>query len=225
VLAGFGLEALAQKACCLRVVRHAWVGIVTLGVLAALSPSLLIGPGAGTVQVRWADSAPFHLMGGNRTQRKPRDAFLYTPHIERLSQRVKHLSAAGDILWSNASYAGGLVAALAHRPTASAMFYEVPPARPFDPIGASRWILWFKIGLQPGVPALEELRRRYALELVEEDELAMVFRNPAVGDAAHPPESVVPLWVVFVLLCAVCAAITWDFAAIHDHRERTHGQT
>ena len=214
LLAGYAAARLSSQVATRfrhRCSRWTVMGLIAGAVVA--SPSWSVSPSG--VRLRWLEAVPFHLF--NWTAPAPMDRVIPAPAIERLGELVERVSHQTEILWSNASYAGGLVAALAHRPTSSAMFYEVPPARPFDPIGAAHWILWFKIGPQPGTPTLEELRRRDALELVAYDELAMVFRNPAAGEPARPPEAVVPLWAAFVLLCAVCGAILWDF------RERTHG--
>ena len=112
------------------------------------------------MRIAWPDSTLFHLMNWPATRHKGLDIHLYTPYTVRLAQTVASVSQPGEIVWSNTSYVGGLIATLAHRPTSSAMLYEVPPARPFDPIGAARWIVWLKIGSFPGVPPLEDVIRR-----------------------------------------------------------------
>lgn len=214
LLAGYAVERLSTEVA--EWLHHRvsrWTVMLAMAGAMMVSPSWSISPSG--VHLRWLDAAPFHLL--NWSAPAVTDRAIGSAGIERLSKLVERVTHPAEILWSNAPYAGGLVAALAHRPTASAMFYEVPPARPFDPVGASRWILWFKIGPQPGAPTLEELRRRHALELAADEELALVFRNPGARDAARSPEAVVPLWAAFVLLCAVCVAIAGDFT--------THGKT
>ena len=140
LLAGIGLTGLAQFLGT-RARRETAFGALLLGIV-VLSPTLMRTP----VGWRWAwlDSAPWHLVDLAPTRRQV-EAGVYASPITRLVEVVKARTQPGEILWSNAPYTLGLIAALAHRPTASAMLNEVRPSRPFDPIGAAHLILWFKL--------------------------------------------------------------------------------
>lgn len=209
LLAGYGLGDLSHRLSRWRpCVISRGLALAALGGLLVMSPSFLLGPSG--MECRWLDTAPFHLLNWSGVERKAMDVQLYNPYTEQLAKTVEGLSHPREIIWSNAAYVGGMVAALAHRPTSSAMFYEVPPARPFDPIAAAQWIVWFKIAPLPDTPALEGLVRRYQLTLVAEDEIALLFRNPAANRLANHPHAVIPWWLAVVLLCILLSVSVWD---------------
>jgi len=163
------------------------------------------------LHARWWSAAPFHLLPWPRTERSALDVQFYTPQTARLAQTVASLSQPGDILWSNATYAGGLMATLAHRALSSGMFYEVGPARPFDPVAAAQWIVWFKLAPMPGIPPIVRLIHRYQLQPAAEDDVAVVFRNPFASEAARRPQAVIPWGLAFMLSCGLIGLILWDF--------------
>ena len=222
VLAGFGLERIASW-CGRRFSRlqaASWVSLLAIGALMLGTPTMAVrtGPLSGVgeaearrIEWRWPDSALLHLVGTAAVQRKGTDIHLYGPPTEHLARMVEAISQPGDVLWSNMNYGGGLVAALAQRPTSSAMFYEVPPARPFDPIASARWIIWFRVGPLPTVEPLPRLVERLQLQFVEQTPLALVWRNPSAASLAHSPEAVIPLWLAGVLLCGLLGVVVWDF--------------
>ncbi len=160
---------------------------------------------------RWADTGMFHLVGWPGTTPKPLDVSLATPEMERLASLVARASRPGEILWSNADYAGGLVAALADRPMASAMFSEVAASVIADPVAAAHWIVWFKLPEAGSEHRLRALVQRYGLALAADTDLALVFRHPGGGRLAERPRAVIPLWVSGMLLCVVLSGIIWDF--------------
>ena len=69
------------------------------------------------------------------------------------SRWVAAHTAPQAVIWCNVPYAGGLIAAFAHRVLAMAMFYEVRPLRPFDPLTAADTVIWFKDQEQNADPA------------------------------------------------------------------------
>ena len=123
-------------------------------------------------------------------------------------------SQPGEILWSNAPYALGLVAALAHRPIASAMLNEVLPLHWRDPRQAAHLIIWYKFDPIPGMPSLQRFRA-HALTRVDEDDLAILFRQAGVQATAHPPQRIVPWWVAAGLLGLLLGGVVWDSARHH----------
>ena len=211
---GGGRGGVERSSLPLNKIPRPWAGdfmVTLLLFLAAIvSPTLAIG-GPRRTNILWTDASPFHLLWWSGTTPKPIDRTLSAPQTERLARTVSSLSRPGEILWSNAPYAVGLIAALAHRPMASAMLAEVSPAASGDPMAAAHLLVWFKIDPFPETPALSELVRRYHLQLVADDALAWVFRNPAATHLAHPPHAIIPLWLAFVLLCGALGLIVWDF--------------
>ncbi|MBI2884682.1 MAG: hypothetical protein HYY15_00745 [Candidatus Omnitrophica bacterium] len=195
-------------------------------VLACLvSPTLVIGaPSAASAsraqewRWQWMDSGWFHLAGWPRTVPKPLEASLVTRETEQLAAVVEEVSRPGDIIWSNADYAGGLIVALAHRAMSSAMFSEVASAATSDPVAAAHWVVWFRELDAQDRQRLAALIARYGLVLAQETKLALVLRHPGGGRPAQAPRAVIPLWVSGVLLCVVLGAVIWDF-----HRPNCHG--
>ena len=213
LLAGYGLAGVAKRLTRSRRQPAArWAVIVGLSAVATLSPSVVFSE--GTVQIAWPDSTPFHLVNWPATRHKGLDIHLYTQYTARLAKTLIAVSQPGEIFWSNASYVGGLIATLAHRPMSSAMLYEVPPARPFDPIDAAQWIVWLKIGSFPGVPPLEEVIHRYRLTQVYEDEIARVFRHPGAVRTATAPRAALSWVIVFVLSCGFLGLVVWDLRGL-----------
>ncbi|MBI3324210.1 MAG: hypothetical protein HYZ92_02920 [Candidatus Omnitrophica bacterium] len=184
--------------------------VICAGAVLALSPSLALDN--GRLQWHWPDTAPFHLAGWPGVVTKPNDLMLYTRHTERVVKTVQATSLPGEILWSNAPYSGGLVAALAGRALSCAMLFEVPPTTGYDPIAAAHLILWFKIEPLPGALPLELIRRRYQLRLVDDDEIAWIFRREPPGPLAGPPRAVIPFWMAVVLLCGASGLIVLELA-------------
>ena len=158
---------------------------------------------------RWPDSAPWHLVRSSAVVRKETDSSLYVPQIERLVREVTASSQPNDILWSNASYALGLIAALAHRPMSSAMLNEVSATASADPVRAAHLIIWFKFP-QPGERSRFSQLSRYPLTRVAEDDLAIVFRQAGVASPARTPQAVLPLWVALLIVGVAVALICSD---------------
>jgi len=157
----------------------------------------------------WPDSAPAHLLSWPGVVRKEVDTSLYSPAVERLAREVARQTRPQEIIWSNAPYAIGLIAALAHRPIASAMFNEVAAPHSVDAVRAAHVVVWLKIGDLPGMISQASLAR-YPLTLIAETDLAMVLRQAGVSISARVPVAVMPLSLAMVLLGASVALIVWD---------------
>jgi hypothetical protein len=157
----------------------------------------------------WPDAAPWHLLNAPFTPPKRLDAGIYSPQVEKAARLVERSSGAREIIWSNAPYAGGFVAALAHRPTSSFMFSEIRPARSFDPPAAAHLILWFKLDPRS---LLGDWSLVSHLQLIpmQQDEFVALFRQPAVAETARPPQAACPLWAAWVVFAAAVGVIGWD---------------
>ena len=162
-------------------------------------------------QQHWPDSAPWHLVGAPGAAVKELDATFVAPPMEELVALVERNTRPGEILWSNAPYAVGLVAALAHRPMSSAMFNEVGPAQAFDPIAAARLVVFFKVGSVPGWVNLADLRR-YRLIQVADTEVAALYRRTGPAVPARPPQAVMPLAAAAAALAGLAALAGWDLS-------------
>lgn len=206
LLAGYGLASWMDRITW-RTPR--WAGWAAVGAGLLLAPSMLVQD--SQVRMVWLDAAPFHLLNAPRTAPKAMEVQLHTPPTMRLARAVAAAARPGEILWSNAAYAGGFVAALAGRPTSSAMFYEVPPARPFDPVEAAHWVIWFNVAPMPGVPSLQSLVSRYHLTVAGEGSLAVLLHNPAARQLAQVPRAFIPWWPAFMLLCMLLGFIVLNF--------------
>jgi len=206
LLAAGGLERVS------RWITRRWRVAGSVGaVMAVLGLVIVMGPSlrrdGHEVSIRLADAAVFRALRGTLVGPP-----VYGAALQGLAYQVVRISQPGDILWSNAPYAGGLIAGLSHRATSSAMLYEVAASRTWDPVAAAQWIVWFKIDPLPGMPTFEALRRRYALTPVLDQPLAFVLRNPAASQRAHAPVACIPFWVAGVLLWAVLGIVWWDLS-------------
>ena len=207
LLAGVGVEWLAQRLSR----RHLTAEMMVCGllVLVTFGPTLTVEQ--GRLEWRWVDSTPFHLgrapdaaTGGRRLEMG-----VHGPKMEQLAGEVERLTQPGEILWSNASYAGGWIAALIPRALSSLMLDEIPSLPSHDPIRSAHLIVWFKMPTLGGGPTVEDLRRS-PLERVAETDLAILFRNPEATAPATMPQAVMPLWLALACLGGALAAIACD---------------
>ena len=208
LLAGIGIEWVVQRLAGKPGRRRAMSGILA-GLVLLLAPTL-VRTDAGW-QWRWPDAAPFHLAGAPFVVRKERDATFLSPRVERLAALVARQTSSSEILWSNAPYALGLIAALAHRSMSSAMLGEVAASRPFDPIAAARLVVFFKVGSLPGWASLADLRS-YPLTPVAENDVAVLYRRTDRAETARPPRAVMPLAVAAAALATAVALTAWDLS-------------
>lgn len=177
-----------------------------LGVL-LLAPSLTHAPTGW--HWRWFDAAPWHLLNAPWTVSKPIDVSFASPQMEELARVVARQTQPGEIVWSNAPYALGLIAALADRPIASAMFNEVVGAEPANPPAVARLIVWFKFETLPGARSAPP-RPPGPLTVVADQELAVVYRQAGVTVRAKAPAAGLPLVVALLLLLLGITGIVWD---------------
>lgn len=199
--AGVGLDWLA------RAVGRRWWTWALLTVL-ALGPTLTVEQ--GRARWRWTDSTPFHLLRvPDAATGRRLEAGVHGSKMEQLAEEVQRLTKPGEILWSNASYAGGWIAALTSRALSSLMLDEIPSLPSDDPIRSAHLIVWFKTPPLPGATTFEDLNR-YPLKRVGETELALLFRNPTAAAPARPPRAVLPLGIALLALGAGLVLIIRD---------------
>jgi len=129
--------------------------------------------------------------------------------MEQLAEEVQRLTKPGEILWSNASYAGGWLAALTSRALSSLMLDEIPSLPSGDPIRSAHLIVWFRTPPLPGATTFADLSR-YPLERVGETELAVLFRNPTAAAPARAPRAILPLGAALLALGVGLGLIGWD---------------
>jgi len=210
LLTGVGADWVAERMATARTTEgtRALAG-VTLFLALCLSPTLAARDGG--MRWVWPDGAPLHLVGVPWAKPKTLEAGALTPGMSRLAERVAELTQPGDILWSNAPHALGLIAALAHRPMSCAMLSEIAPAKPADPLDAAQWVVWFKLDPTPGVVAMSRLKRA-PFHPVAEDDLAMIFRREGERQTARIPQAVLPLGIAWMLLAVVIGLAAWDLS-------------
>ena len=210
LLAGLGLDGAAERMSRPRGGSAAarLLAMTSLLVIAVALPSVRLA--SGRAHLAWRSAAPWQWFAPSDAPRNELDAGLVAPQTVSLAKLVEDSTQPGEVLWSNAPYAVGLIAALANRPMSSAMFSEVQPLESFDPIAAARLIVWFKLGPMPGTPPLERVVRRYGLLPVADTDIAWVLQSPQPRPRASPPRAVVPLWAAVMLLCGFLGLIGWD---------------
>ena len=213
LLGGIGLDWIAQWLS--RTLRREHLrAVIGLVLFVVLTCSPTVSRTETGLRGAWMDGSALHLMGYPGATPKEIEAGLYTRVMERVVADVRAHSQPREILWANAPYALGLVAALADRPMSSAMLNEVGPARSLDPVAAAHLIVWFKIEPIPGIPGWADLAR-YPLARVAEDDAAILYRQSGVTQTARPPERAMPWWVAWGLVSAAVAAVAWDLSR-HD---------
>ncbi len=168
----------------------------------------------------WPDAAPWHLLGAPWAAQKPIDVSRYSPLIDEVVGIVSRESRPDEILWSNADYALGMVAALAHRPMSSTMLSEVVPARPFDALAAAHLVIWFKYEPLP--------RFAGAWQRVAETDVVVVLRQEGSMRRARVPQAVIPFALAAAVACAAVVLIVQDLrfdstsGVVKDARRSSH---
>ena len=174
--------------------------------LLIMSPTLSHGP-SGWRWV-WPDSTPAHLLR-LAARSNSLEPLLPDGYRAELVRRVKGASLPGEPLWANAPYAAGQVAALAGRPLSMAMLTEVGPWRMFDPIAQAPLVLWFKLAPDPQFADIRQLNG-YALQLVAEDEISVLWRQTGAAVQVPPPRAVMPLAAALALAGALAVTAGWQ---------------
>jgi len=184
-----------------------WVfWVVVTGLFIGATPTLTISMPGSVVGVEV--SSALRDLGGLEGVRSIKGKTLYHPRFVReLVEVVQDRTRPEEILFSNYSYAGGMVAVLAHRATSMSMLQEVHSSSSFDPVRAAHWTLWFKEAGGGGLPILNALIAHYGLVPVAETELAWLLRNPTAGSVRR----VIPaVWRwPFVVICFFLGAFIW----------------
>jgi hypothetical protein len=204
LLAGMGIEWISLRLAGSR--RRLWVMGAIVGVLAC-GPTLI--QDEFQWKLVWPDSGPAHLLGMPGIQPKTLETSLATPPVGRLVDVVRRQTSEREILWSNAPYAVGLIAAMAKRPMSSAMFSEVVAAQPFDPVEAAHLIIWFKYEPIAGEVRAARLSR-LRLVKVFEDDVATVYRRQEALPLAAVPTAAIPLSLAVALVAVALGVILWD---------------
>ena len=209
LLAGAGLAWLVRRAPWPRLIAVAiWLALVAAPSLAHI-PQGQTPEGSAPASWRWIwpDAAPWHLAG--LAAENPMEISLAAPKLLRWAPVVAAQTAPGEILWSNAPYAGGLVCALAGRAMSSIMLPDVAPLQP-DRVGAAHAILWWKIEMDAGYE-LERVIRPGWIRLAEDD-LAVLFRQPGSRPLAPRPRACLSLALAAALLAGAAGLCAWDLS-------------
>ena len=220
LLAGVGVHWLARRisGAALGSRRHVLMSLALITLL-GLSPTLVRQHSAW--RVWWPDSGPVRLVSLSEIRPRQLGARFAVRVSERVARVVSLATAPGEILWSNAPYVVGLVAALSRRPTSSAMLNEVGPSQPLNPVAAAQVIVWLKMDPQPGDIRLADLAA-LPLTTLFEDETAVVYRRRDALPIAHAPQAAVPSALALGLVAMVVALAVWDArrprAALDDGR-------
>ncbi|MBI3315577.1 MAG: glycosyltransferase family 39 protein [Candidatus Omnitrophica bacterium] len=112
----------------------------------------------------------------------------FKKEYDKIIRAVKDHSGPHDILWSNFSHAGGVIALLSGRSTSNGMMLEVRPFERSDPLETARLLLWFKD--PEGNPLLDReiAIKRYGLRPITETDMAYLDENPSKGRQSYAPK-------------------------------------
>lgn len=135
--------------------------------------------------------------------------FYHPQLMDELVRLVRKHSGPEDIMYSNYSYGGGIVAALGHRATSRAMLHEVLPFDYVDPVADARLIVWFKEPSGAVSDDLPGIVERYRLTLAGETDLALVFLHETGEGRRGFVSARVPFWACLVFLGAAFALMTF----------------
>ncbi len=214
ILAGIGLDRVAgwlattiqrQQACAIATIRAPWSNLrwlITLCLVLVLQVATVAVWSSGRINWR-AGMATEEPVAGLQSQ-----TGLGSRAMRGVVDSVQRIARPGEILWSNAPYAVGWVAALLAHPTASAMLNEISPAKLFEPRDAAQVLMWFKFE-----PVPQQLVHQPGVTLVTDDEIVTIFRQPGTPFTVPPPRAVIPLWIAWWLMGVMVLSLIWDLGA------------
>ena len=145
----------------------------------------------------------------------------YPKFMNEAVRFVQEKTGEDDILFSNFSYAGGMVALLSHRATSTAMLAEVRSFHPFDEIAFARFILWFKEP-EGGFPLyLTQAIEKYKLKKIGETKLVYFYENEKCLFKRKTVTSRLSLGVCFFFLFLAFAGIIFDTLDVGKYRKKS----
>ncbi len=151
------------------------------------------------------------LATGHRVFGSRQESLYDRRRIREIVGLVERAVAADEILFSNYNYVGGMIGALAHRATSSAMLPEVRPFVPAEEASEARLIVWFKDPQEAGVPGeLAGLIDRFRLKLLIENEIAYLYINGAAPGRRKVIPATVPFAACLALIGAGVGILAWD---------------
>jgi len=112
----------------------------------------------------------------------------------RAASFIKDNSGNKDIIYCSINVLGPALASISGRATANALFPEIKPEGEYDPIAASRLII-FARDEDP-----EKAATGYGLKKIGEDKLFIYFKNPVCGYSFNPLKAAFPFWEVFLFI-------------------------
>jgi len=143
--------------------------------------------------------------GGPRSEKGM--TFYHPAVVDDMVRLVTENSSSEDIVFSNYSYGGGMITALANRATSGAMLHEVLPFDLRDPVAQARLVLVFKDQQDRFFSGLPQLVERYGLRKIGETDLAALYSNDGCGFVRQVIPAKIPFWLMFGLFFAVLASI------------------
>ena len=147
-----------------------------------------------------------HLKNQDATNFKIKNSSIYFPkEYGSIVKIIKENSKPQEIIWSDLSYAGGILGLLSGRATSSSMLREVKSFKPFDELQSAKILIWFKTssGKPPVTPpeGMNQWVKKYHLKFIAETDFAVIFENPKAEAKREIPKPLMPtLWVNFILV-------------------------
>ena len=136
------------------------------------------------------------------------DACMYNPKFtDPLIKIIRENSSPDDIIYSDVSYAAGMLSVLSGRAISCGMLPEVRPYRGFDQIGSAKLIVWFKETDGTYAEKLGEIVNTYALEKVAENDVASVYKSLSGRAKIIVPQPFISETGVFIILLVITGII------------------
>jgi hypothetical protein len=140
------------------------------------------------------------------------DSCMYNPKFtDPLIKLIRENSSPDDILYSDASYAAGMLSVFSGRAISCGMLPEVMPYQSFDQIKSAKLIVWFKETDGTYSEKLGRIINTYALAKIAENDIAAVYKNPFGGAKIIVPRPLIPetgvFTILFVLILIILAGI------------------
>lgn len=155
------------------------------------------------------DSSFWQRWGMDRASTVKAETIYYAKLVDKLVSMARLNSSRDDIFFFNYPYAGGMISALSHRATSTAMLAEVSPFYEFDQIAYAGFVFLFKDPQDTYYRMLPALIEGYKLKRIDETEVACLYKHDR-GAKREIVKAVVPEKICFLLFFITSVIIIMD---------------
>ncbi|MFC1594720.1 hypothetical protein ACFL38_05275, partial [Candidatus Omnitrophota bacterium] len=174
-----------------------------------VSPTIMFNKGAVTFHMLNSTYANF-IPGLKPVQRPNEFSIYYHKYFNEIKEIIHQHSNPEDIIYCNKEYIAGLLGAVSHRATSTAMVHEVKPYKRTDPIASAKLIVWMKNPDRPVEKQVAAVAERYKLIKLAETDFAHIYENPNPQGKRKVVAPLVSQTTIGAIACLLIGVAVYD---------------